>query len=349
VVLIEGPPGIGKTCLLDAMAAHARQQGVPVLRGGASEAEGMPPYLPFLEALGQHIRTATPNIVREQAGAMASVLATILPEFPLPLGELPVSYPLPAEQARLRLYEAVGIFLEAIAEPDALLLLLDDLQWADTATLDLLCYVVRHQPNARLLVLGSYREGEVAQRPSFEHALAELTRLRRLITITIGPLAVSEVTTLAESRLGAPLDPVARALLSTQSEGNPFFAEELLQGWLEAGVLTRVDASFRLISSVDSSFPSSIMNAVRQRLSRLSSEVVDLLRTAAIIGRTFEGALLANVTAKEAEAVEEQLQEAVWAHLIRPDRPGIFTFSHDTIRACLYDEVGWLGARVCIR
>ena len=338
--LIEGPPGIGKTCLLDAMAAHARQQGVPVLRGGASEAEGMPPYLPFLEALGQHIRTATPHIVREQAGALASVLATILPEFPLPLGELPVSYPLPAEQARLRLYEAVGMFLATISEPDALLLLLDDLQWADTATLDLLCYVVRHQPNARLLVLGSYREGEVAQRPSFEHALAELTRLRRLITITIGPLAGTSMATLAESRLGAPLDLAARALLSTQSEGNPFFAEELLQGWLEAGALTRVDASFRLISSVDSSLPSSIMNAVRQRLSRLSSEVVDLLRTAAIIGRTFEGALLANVTSQEAEAVEEQLQEAVWTRLIRPDRPGTFTFSHDTIRACLYDEVG---------
>jgi predicted ATPase len=255
VVLIEGPPGIGKTCLLDAMAAHARQQGVPVLRGGASEAEGMPPYLPFLEALGQHIRTATPHIVREQAGALASALATILPEFPLPLGELPVSYPLPAEQARLRLYEAVGMFLAAIAVPRALLLLLDDLQWADTATLDLLCYVIRHQSNARLLVLGAYREGEVAQRPSFERALAELTRMRRLITITIGPLAVTEMATLAASVLGAPLDPAARATLSTQSEGNPFFAEELLQGWLEAGALTRADASFRLISSVDSSLP----------------------------------------------------------------------------------------------
>ena len=340
VVLIEGPPGIGKTCLLDALAAHARQQGVCVLRGSASEAEGMPPYLPFLEALGQHIRMTTPYIVREQAGALASVLATILPEFPLRQGELPVSYPLPAEQARLRLYEAVGMFLAAIAVPSAVLLLLDDLQWADTATLDLLCYVVRHQPNARLLVLGAYREGEVAQRPSFERALAELTRLRRLITITIGPLAETSMATLAESRLGAPLDPAARAILSTQSEGNPFFAEELLQGWLEAGALTRADASFRLISSVDSSLPSSIMNAVRQRLSRLSSELVDLLRTAAIIGRTFEGALLARVTSQEVEAVEEQLQEAVWTRLVRLDRPGTFTFSHDTIRACLYDEVG---------
>src|SRR5260370_42328248 len=76
VVLIEGPPGIGKTCLLDPLATHARQQGVLVLRGGASEAEGMPPYLPFLEALGQHIPTATSHIVREQPGALASVLAT---------------------------------------------------------------------------------------------------------------------------------------------------------------------------------------------------------------------------------------------------------------------------------
>ncbi len=221
------------------------------------------------------------------------------------------------------------------------MLQLDDLQWADTATLDLLCYVVRHQPNARLLVLGAYREGEVAQRPSFERALAELTRLRRLITITICPLAVAEMATLAASRLGAPLDPAAEAILSTRSEGNPFFAEELLQGWLEAGVLTCADASFRLISSVDSSLlPSSILNAVRQRLSRLSTEVVDLLRTAAIIGRTFEGMLLAKVTSQEAEAVEQQLQEAVWTRLIRSDRPGTFTFSHDTIRACLYDEVG---------
>src|SRR5260370_35941222 len=130
----------------------------------------MPSYLRFLEAVGKEIGRATPHVVGEQAGALASVLATILPEFPLHLGELPVSYPLPAEQARLRLYEAMGMFLAAIAVPRALGLLLDDLQWADTATLDLLCYVVRDQPNPRLLVLGAYREGKAAQRPSFEPA-----------------------------------------------------------------------------------------------------------------------------------------------------------------------------------
>src|SRR5262245_3388308 len=114
VLLLAGEPGIGKTRLLDAAASHAAAEGAGVLRGGASDAEGMPPYLPFLEALGQHIRTATPEALLEQTGPLASVLATILPELPLRLGELPAGYPLPPEQARLRLYEAVGTFLAAI-------------------------------------------------------------------------------------------------------------------------------------------------------------------------------------------------------------------------------------------
>ena len=117
------------------------------MRGGASEAEGMPPYLPFLEALGQHIHTATSDTLCEQTGALASVLATLLPKLPHRLGTLPESYPLPPEQARLWLYEAVGEFLAAIAASQPLLLLLDDLQWANSATLDLLCYMARYQPD----------------------------------------------------------------------------------------------------------------------------------------------------------------------------------------------------------
>jgi predicted ATPase len=108
VLPLAGEPGIGKTHLLDAAASLAAAEGASVLRGGASDAEGMPPYLPFLEALGQHIRTATPEMLREQTGPLASILATILPELVLRLGELPASYPLPPEQARLRLYEAVA-------------------------------------------------------------------------------------------------------------------------------------------------------------------------------------------------------------------------------------------------
>jgi predicted ATPase len=237
VALVAGEPGIGKTRLLEEVARRAEEAGTRVLHGGASDAEGMPPYLPWLEALGQHIRASAPEQLREQTGAMASVLVTILPELSLYLGELPSSYVLPPEQARLRLYEAVGMFLAAIAAPHGLLLLLDDLQWADAATLDLLCHVARSQPHTRLFVLGAYREGEITHRSAFERALTELNRLRQLTAIRLGALTETDLRTFATDALGAPVDPALSRLLACQSEGNPFFAEELPWGWLEAGLI----------------------------------------------------------------------------------------------------------------
>ncbi|GCE29780.1 hypothetical protein KDA_52640 [Dictyobacter alpinus] len=340
VTLVTGEPGIGKTSLLESIGRKVAQSGALVLRGGASQSEGMPPYLPFLEALGKYVRSASPNILREQIGPFGSVLATLLPELPLRLGPFSESYPLLPEQARLRLYEAIGTFLVAIAASQPLLLLLDDLQWADSATLDLLSHIARHQQEARIFILGAYRKGEVAQSPAFERTLAELIRLRLFLTLSLKPLSNDELATLSTSLLGASLDSTANTFLARQSEGNPFLAEELLQNWLDIAALVRTESGYRLHSSMDVALPSSIVNAVRQRLVRLSKDSIDLLRTAAIIGRTFEGMLLARVTSQEAEEVEERLQEAVRAHLIRPDQPGFFTFSHDTIRACLYDEVG---------
>ncbi|TME00880.1 MAG: hypothetical protein E6I80_24170, partial [Chloroflexi bacterium] len=175
VVLLVGELGIGKTRLLEAVAAGAVQDGATVLRGGASESEGMPPYLPFLEALGQYIRVTPPDQLREQVALAPRILASLLPELALRLdGELPVVYPLPPEQVRLRLYEAVGTFLERISAPHGLVLMLDDLHWADTASLDLLCYIARHHAKARLLVLGSYREGEINRNPALERTVIEL-------------------------------------------------------------------------------------------------------------------------------------------------------------------------------
>ncbi|HEY7295670.1 MAG TPA: ATP-binding protein, partial [Dehalococcoidia bacterium] len=161
VIMLAGEPGIGKTRLLDEAAAEAASLGVTVLRGGASEAEGMPPYLPFLEALGRYIRSAPPQRLQHEAGPWTGILASILPELALRLGDLPATPPLPAEQARLRLFEAVAEFLAAIAEQSPLLLVLDDLQWADRAGLELLSHVARVLNGTRIAVLGAYRAGEL--------------------------------------------------------------------------------------------------------------------------------------------------------------------------------------------
>ncbi len=197
VILMTGEPGIGKTRLLDEIALRAAHDGAVVLRGGNSEAEGMPPYLPFLEALGQYIQITPLDHLREQVAAAPQVLASLFPELIVRLGgDLNVPSSSPPEQARLRLYEAIGAFLEAIGTPHALVLILDDLQWADSASLDLICHLARRQSNARLLLLGAYRESEFALNPVLARTVTELSRQRRLTTVTVGPLSAQRSTSL---------------------------------------------------------------------------------------------------------------------------------------------------------
>src|SRR5207248_5481070 len=202
--------------------------------------------------------------LRTHVAAAPQVLATLLPELISRLGELPAFAPLPPEQARFRLYEAIGTLLEAIGAPHALVLTLDDLQWADTASLDLLCHVARHQPNAHLLVLGAYRESEIERNPAFAHTLTELSRQRVLATVTVGPLTVEETGMLAISKLGVSLNTGVNALLHAQSEGNPFFAEELLDCWIEEGSVVHVQNQWIAVTPHDHALPPNIVGALRQ-------------------------------------------------------------------------------------
>ena len=339
VMLLIGEQGIGKSRLLDEFAKHAIQDRAVVLRGGTSESEGMPPYLPFLEALGHYIRDTSLDQLREQVDAVSQILASILPELAVRLGELPTPYPLPAEQMRLRLYEAIGIFVEKISTPHALVLTLDDLQLADAASLDLLCHIVRSQPKARLLVLGTYREGEIERNPALERAIAKLVQQRVLASIKIEALSAEEIEALAVSYLGSPISSIVSQPLFIQSEGNPFFAEELLRSWVEKGELIRENEQWVAAAPLEHALPQSIVGVLRQRFTRLPPGIIDHLRIAAIIGRMFDLSVLAAVEGQEIEILEEHLLEATQAGLIRTDQAGIFTFSHDKIRECLYAEV----------
>lgn len=343
LTLLIGDPGIGKTHLLDLVASRAHAAGAVVLRGGAFDAEGMPPYLPFLEALGRHIRVTPPPELRAQAGALAPVLASILPELPGRLGEMAAPYPLPAEQSRLRLYEAVATLLAAIAAEQPLVLILDDLQWADPASLDLLRYVARRQRASRLCIVGAVRSGEIVGRPEFERTLAELDHLRVLCAIPVGPLTADDVTALASLLLEAPVSAELGHLLHGQSEGNPFFVEELVREWRATGVIIRRGERWTMAEHgvhEGALPPPAIARVIRQRLGRCSPDALALLRTAAIMGRRFDGSLLAEVAGLPPDDVETRLREVVDAQLVGRDEAGRrYTFSHDKIRECLYDDV----------
>src|SRR5258708_1920830 len=202
VVLLTGEPGMGKTRLLDEVALRTAQDGAVVLHGSASEAEGMPPFLPFLEALGRYIRVTPQDQLRTQVAAVPQVLASLLPELAVYLHDLQAPPPLLPEQARLRLYEAIGALLETVSALHALVLTLDDLHWADTASLDLLCYLTHPQLNTPLFICGAYRESEGDLNPALGRTLTELSRQRVLTTVVVSPLSATEIGMLAIGRYG---------------------------------------------------------------------------------------------------------------------------------------------------
>jgi DNA-binding CsgD family transcriptional regulator len=335
--LLSGEAGIGKTRLLAHFAEDAERQGTLVLRGLCSASEGMPPYLPFLEALGNYLRDAPLTDLRKHLASRAPILAALFPEIVQRLGPGSPAYPLPSEQARFRLYEAIALFLASLGGKQPVLLLIDDLQWADAASLDLIGFLARQQLRMRLLVLIGARLGE-APSPDLTRLLGELDRLSCLVAIEVPPLAVDEVGALAEKHFKSPLEAETRQVLFIQSGGNPFFAEELLRGWQEMGRLHPTPAGWRLVMSAEAEFPSSILRAVEGRMARLPAQTIEYLRSAAVIGRTFEMQMLTQTFGHQMEAVETYLAPALQARLIRTEADG-FAFRHDIIREALYQEI----------
>ena len=236
-VMVSGPPGVGKTRLVDEFLSSEQVQRASVLRGGASLAEGMPPYLPFLQALGDYISAASIDVLAKQVGAHGPTLATLLPELVQRLGAQEPDVRVPPEQQRFRLYEAVTTFVVAIAASQPLVLFFDDLHWADVATLDLLVHVAGRSRGAALLIVGAYREGEAADNAALERAIAELNRRRLLVSVPLEALTADETGALATHLLGGAISSHVAEVVHRQSEGNPFFIEELLRALVEDGSL----------------------------------------------------------------------------------------------------------------
>lgn len=345
VVALAGEPGIGKSRLLLALAHRAADAGARALRGSAVDAEGMPPYLPFIEALGRHIRVTPPDRLRDQIGSAGEILAALWPTLPARLGDLSPGYVLPPEQARLRLYDAIADFLAAIADEQPLALLLDDLHWADSASLDLLRHIVRVEPERRLLIALAYRPGDAADNAILGRTLADLTRLRALTSLTLDRLDPDETAALARAWLVGAIAPNVAELLHARSDGNPFFAEELLRAWVEQGVIGQVRGRWQVARAPGAGPPATIQETVRQRLAHLPVTTVDYLRTAAVIGRQFDTDLLALASGHAPEETEEALLPAVRAQILHADDAGGYCFSHDQLRECLYAEITPLRRR----
>jgi DNA-binding SARP family transcriptional activator/tetratricopeptide (TPR) repeat protein len=336
IVLLAGDAGIGKTTLTAELARRVHRAGAIVL-AGRSPRETVVPYQPFLEALRHWAMNAQLADLRSSTREYGSELARLIPELRRRAPDLPPPPQDEPETERYRLFEAVVGLLTELSRSAPVLLVLDDLQWADRPTLLLLRHLARATNPARLLILGAYRAAE-RRGDTFTSALGELRRDRLASQLDIRGLSESETAELVRVRAGeSPARGFARALYE-ETEGNPFFVEEMIRHLIEAGVQVGSAGASELQRF---GLPEGVKQVIALRLGRLDAPAAELLRVAAVIGRDVDAALLERVVQLEEDEFLSALDEALGAVLLveSDDKAGSYLFSHALIRETLYESM----------
>jgi predicted ATPase/DNA-binding SARP family transcriptional activator len=334
IVVLAGEAGIGKTSLAAELARRAHEDGAVVLAGRAPE-EGLAPYQPFLEALSHYFATAPLDDIRAAVREHGPELARLVPELRRRAPELPVATA-GQEGERYRLFEAVVGLLSSISQHAPILLVLDDLHWADRPTLLLLRHLARAPRPTRMLVLLAFRAE--AATDVLRDALAELRREGLSTQLDIEGLNERETGELVRVRTQErPSSSVARQI-HRETEGNPFFVEEIVRNLVAAGL--------RLGSATASDLqrfelPEGVKQMVARRLERLELRTIEWLRVAAVAGRDFDADLIERLVDLEEEEFLSSLEEALAAGLLLESTPGSsrYSFSHALIREALYEAM----------
>ncbi|MGZ3356135.1 MAG: ATP-binding protein, partial [Isosphaeraceae bacterium] len=331
LVLVAGEPGVGKTRLVSELAIDTADRGLQVLTGRAYETEGMPPYLPFIEALNQRIRGRTPEELREDLGETAPHVAKLVPALRQCLPDVREPPALDPQAERYRLFEGVTDFLINAAARTPLLLFLDDLHWADDATVLLLQHLARRLAEASLLVVGTYRYTEVDDRHPLAPVLAELARQRLASSIRLRPFEREEAAALVGAMLGKT--PAARVVdaLFAAAAGNPFFTEELVRNIQERGH----NLADPQVAVDDWAIPEGVRQVIRKRLARLGDEANRVLAYSSVLGHDLTLPKVAAVAGRDQDLALDLLDEALAAHVLREQGDG-YAFAHPLIQETLY-------------
>ncbi len=334
VMLLAGDPGIGKTRLLAETSVRAFASGALVLAGRAPE-ETLVPYQPFLEALGHYISRAPLEELRSVAREYGAEIGRLIPELRRRVPELPQPDPGDPETDRYRLFEAVAGLLAEISSAVPVLIVLDDLQWADRPTLLLLRHLARSPHNTRVSIMGAYRDVD-RWSEGFSAALAGLRRERLMVQLDVGGLGEAEAMELVRLRVGGTPSLELMRALYRETEGNPFFIEEIARHLSDFGVRSQ-DAGARDLERVG--LPDDIRDVIGRRLERLAPSSIEWLRVAAVIGRDFDAGLLERVLGFDEDRFLAALEDALDAGLVAeaPGDPGRYSFAHALIRETLYE------------
>ena len=327
LVLVSGEAGVGKTRLLDDLASST---DVPVLRGAAGH-DTTPAYGPVVAALRSHLRT-DPDALGD-CGPLAEHLRSLLPE----LGPAPDSI----DSETLR--EAVRCAFAAIAAERGALIVLDDLQWSDAATLELLAELGPTVSEAALLIVGAYRSDELPREHPLRRTRNELRRRRALDEISLAPLDEAGTAALLEHVLSAPPSAPLVRTVQGRSQGLPFFVEELASALQAEGGLQAGRAGLELAEGSEVSVPETVRDAVLLRCADLSPAGRRAAEVAAVAGDRFR--IEPAVELADEPGIGELLEHG----LVRECGDGVAAFRHALVRDALYRDVPWLRRRALHR
>jgi DNA-binding CsgD family transcriptional regulator len=335
--MLAGEPGIGKTRTCQEIVAYAGSQGALALRGRCFEQSGPAPYWPWVQVLRAYARDGAAAQLYAEIPLEAAVIAALVPEVrdKLPNLNMPSSLDDP-EQGRLRLFDAITTLFKRASQRQPLVLVLDNLHWADQSSLLLLEFMAEELAEARLLVLGTYRDTELVRGHPLRQTLGELIKLPHFQRFSLAGLTEADVAQFIAlvCHVSSP-----RALvreLHSRTAGNPLFITEVVRLLQQQGVLSREGMTAHL--NRDLGIPAGVREAIRSRLDRLSQDCHRVLTFAAIVGRQFGLAELERlIDTLSSGQVLDALEEALAAGIVEevPGMFGAYQFAHVLIQETL--------------
>jgi class 3 adenylate cyclase len=336
LVVLAGEAGIGKTRLANELAHQARRLDSEVLWGGCSEAELSLPYLPFVEAIGNYLAEQDLGELTARLGPTSSELSQLFPQFSSTRGAPPAADP---GQAKLRLFEAIVGLLSVPAADRTLLLVIEDVHWADDSSRELLDHIARRLAGMRALALVTYRSDELHRRHPFVPTLRAWRRSGVAQVVELDPLPAAGIAEMIASITESDqVEPELVDLLYERTEGNPFFVEEMLS---DATCSLAPGQQITRAALDGVGIPETVRDTILQRLSRLEPAHAEILEVGAVMGRRFTYETLLAVSEAAEDVVQRALAAAIGLQLIEehPQLPGHYRWRHALTEEAIHDEV----------
>lgn len=348
LAFISGEMGIGKTRLAQQVAIES-ETSVRLI-GHCQEREGSPAYYLFSQVLRSYFATVPPEFFDDTARQLCANFTHLVPEIRQMLPELQEPPSLEPEHEQLRLMGCLTQFIKRATRKRPWLLVLDDLQWVDSNSLELLRYLGRHLPSISLMIIGIYRDTELGRGHALLEALRDLGRHPTYCHIPLNRLNETQVSELLSGIWQQPVPPALTHLIYLHTEGNPFYVEEVARGLEDEGLIRLQQGRWSFPSMEEVRLPQSVREAVWGRIGHLSPDVQTLLNQAAVLGSTFHFDDLREMSGLSERQLLEHLDTALERQLVH-EVPGeiLLRFHHPAIQQVLYKDLGPLRRRMLHR